>query len=399
MKRWMMRVLVLVVLIVGSAVVFLRMTASSGGDVAVADPAIFDPETGFIQLVDTADLEDRVIVENDVAVLTRDGTRLSARVFRPRQDGAYPVVMAFTAYNKDTGPAGYPSVLNTGQNPEFDFGSFRVSRWTAWEAPDPAFWVSNGYAVVYVDTRGYGASEGEAHVLSTRDGQDFFDAIEWAGDQSWSNGHVGLNGVSYLAISQWVAASGNPPALKAIIPWEGQSDNFREVLFHGGIPETAFTSFWLNRISNLAHQSPLPHPVIFRFGQDRPFLMKRIQARMMPPSGIRLPDIRVPALICATWSDQGLHTRGSFEGFKQIASSRKWLFTHGRQKWETYYSDEALEMQLAFFDHFLKGAANGFDTRPAVRLEVRESLEAYTVRYETDWPIPGTDYQEMYLDA
>lgn len=399
MKRWIIRVLILLAIGVAGAAVFLRITTPAGGDVAVADPAIFDPETGFIALVDRADLESQVIIQEDVPVLARDGTRLSAKVFRPRQEGAYPVVMAFTAYNKDGGPEGYPGVLNISRNPEFDLGFFSVSRWTAWEAPDPAFWVSNGYAVVYVDTRGYGASEGEAHVLSTRDGEDFYDAIEWAGGQPWSNGSVGLNGVSYLAISQWVAASGNPPSLKAIIPWEGQSDNFREVLFHGGIPETAFTSFWLNRISNLAHESPLPHPVIFRFGQDRPFLMRRIQARMMPPSGINLPDIQVPALICATWSDQGLHTRGSFEGFKQISSSQKWLFTHGRQKWETYYSEEALETQLAFFDHFLKGADNGFDARPAVRLEVRESLEAYSVRFVEDWPIPGMEYREMYLDA
>ncbi len=399
MKRWIIRFFVLIAVIVGGVAVFLRITAPSGGEVAVANPEIFDPETGFIELVDTADLEGRVIIEEDVPVLARDGTRLSAKVFRPTQEGTYPVVMAFTAYNKDGGTEGYPAVLNISLNPEFDLGSFSVSRWTAWEAPDPAFWVRNGYAVVYVDTRGYGASEGDAHVLSIRDGEDFYDAVEWAGAQPWSNGSVGLNGVSYLAISQWVAASGNPPSLKAIIPWEGQSDNFREVLFHGGIPETAFTSFWLNRISNLAHQSPLPHPLIFRFGQDRPFLMRSIQARMMPPSGISLPDIQVPALICATWSDQGLHTRGSFEGYKQIASKQKWLFTHGRQKWETYYSAEALETQLTFFDHFLKGADNGFDARARVRLEVRESLETYSVRFVEDWPIPGTEYRKMYLDS
>ena len=116
-------------------------------------------------------------------------------------------------------------------------------------------------------------------------------------------------------------------------------------------------------------------------------------------SGIDLPSIQVPALICATWSDQGLHTRGSFEGYKQIASEQKWVYTHGRQKWGVYYNDEALAFQKDFFDHFLKEMDNGFDARQPVRLEVRETLYEYAVRFEDNWPIPSTDYQELYLDA
>ena len=107
------------------------------------------------------------------------------------------------------------------------------------EAPDPAFWVSHGYAVVQVDSRGYFKSEGSASLFDDQNIQDFHETITWAGTQDWSNGNVGLNGVSYLAISQWVAASKNPPShLKAIIPWEGNTDGYREVLYHGGIPET-----------------------------------------------------------------------------------------------------------------------------------------------------------------
>ncbi|MEO1733452.1 MAG: CocE/NonD family hydrolase [Pseudomonadota bacterium] len=387
------------VICVGVAGYLLSPETADAPAAAVAGPNVFDPDTGVIRVLDVSELADSVLVEDDVPILVRDGTRLSAKVFRPNTNDRHPVVMAFTAYDKDGGMSAYPAVLNVADNPNFDFGSFEISPWTAWEAPDPAYWTQHGYAVVYVDTRGYGASEGDAHVLSARDGEDFYDAIEWAGAQPWSNGNVGLNGVSYLAISQWVAASGNPPSLKAMIPWEGQSDNFREVLFHGGIPETAFSAFWLNRIATLAHKRPVPPDFAVKLGQRYPLLMKRLQSALQPPSGIRLADIQVPALICATWSDQGLHTRGSFEGFKQVASSQKWLFTHGRPKWETYYSAEALSTQLAFFDHFLKGIENGFDQRPAVRLEVREGLRDYAVRYVKDWPVPETQYQALYLDA
>ncbi|MGB5219606.1 MAG: CocE/NonD family hydrolase, partial [Polyangiales bacterium] len=192
-------------------------------------------------------IRDQVIVEHDVGVVVRDGTRLSAKVFRPASEGTFPVIMMLTAYGKDRGPDEYPAAIEHAELPGFEFGTIEVSEWTSWEAPDPATWVPLGYAVVYLDVRGYLASEGDANVLSPEDGEDFYDAIEWAGAQDLSNGNVGLLGVSYLAISQWVAATANPPSLKAIAPWEGQTDAVREVLYHGGVPETAFVEFWLNR--------------------------------------------------------------------------------------------------------------------------------------------------------
>ena len=221
--------------------------------------------------------------------------------------------------------------------------------------------------------------------------------ITWAGTQEWSNGNVGLNGVSYLAIAQWAAATSNPPShLKAIIPWEGNTDSWREVLYHGGIPETVFTSFWVNRVRSCANEEkPLPPFFVFKMGHKNPELLKKIKS----PPIIALNTIEVPALICATWSDQGLHSRGSFEGYKKVSSKDKWLFTHGRQKWDVYYSDEALKSQKDFFDRYLKELDNGFDSIPSVRLEVRESLEDYEVRYEDSWPIARTQYQMLFLNG
>lgn len=341
-------------------------------------------------------IRDQVIVEEDVGVVVRDGTRLSAKVFRPASEGTFPVIMMLTAYGKDRGPDQYPRAIEFGERPDFDSGTIEVSEWTSWEAPDPATWVPLGYAVVYLDVRGYHASEGEASVISPQDGEDFHDAIEWAGAQGWSNGNVGLMGVSYLAISQWVAASANPPSLKAIAPWEGQTDALREVLYHGGVPETAFVEFWINRVFDGANTPPLPLPVdvILDIHPDiqafRPFV---------PPAGIALDQVAAPALICASWSDQGLHTRGSFEAYKQIPSEQKWIFNHGRAKWDVFYSDEAIAAQQQFFDHFLKGEDNGMDEVRSIRLEVRESLKEYRVRYEDEWPIARTEYRELYLDA
>lgn len=351
-----------------------------------------------IEVSDISAIKAQTLVERDVGIELRDGVRLSANVFRPKSEGLYPVVMAFTAYHKDETPTQYPDYLRGNAAPEYDLGTIRVNEWTPWEAPDPAYWVSQGYAVVLVDSRGYGKSEGVAGVLTLQDRDDFHDAITWAGTQDWSTGHVGLTGVSYLAIAQWVAGSNAPEHLKAIMPWEGQSDNFREVLFHGGIPETAFTNFWLTRVRSKANKTSLPPHRIMRFAGSRPLLMKRVSARAAP-SGISLEDITVPALICASWSDHGMHTRGSFEGFKQISSSQKWLYTHGQPKWDVYYNDDAKAVQTAFFDHFLKGEDNGFEARPSVRIEVRDTLKDYSVRFEDTWPLPSTLETPFYLGA
>ncbi|MEX0344395.1 MAG: CocE/NonD family hydrolase [Rhizobiaceae bacterium] len=352
-----------------------------------------------IVLTDVSDIEDEIIIERDLSVIVRDGTRLSANVFRPKGGQKYPVVMMITAYHKDEGPRQYPGFLRNHLTPDFDVGRFEISPWTPWEGPDPAYWVGQGYAVVMLDTRGYGRSEGVADVLSLRDRQDFHDAINWAGTQDWSNGRVGLTGVSYLAIAQWIAGSSAPEHLKAITPWEGQSDNFREVLFHGGIPETAFTKFWLTRVRSKANETSLPPAAVISFANARPMLMKWLQENMMPASGIALDEITVPALICASWSDHGMHTRGSFEGFKQISSKQKWIYNHGRSKWDVYYSADALKVQTAFFDRFLKGEDNGFEQRPAIRFEVRETIDKFTVREADDWPLSSTVYTPLYLDA
>ena len=348
-----------------------------------------------VRVRDISAIADDVIVEDDVGVVVRDGTRLSAKIFRPSAPGQFPVILALTAYGKDLGPDTYPPPARYAEQPDFDNGIVEVSPWTTWEGPDPATWVPEGYVVMYLDVRGYHASGGDASVLSPKDAEDFFDVIEWAGAAAWSNGNVGTIGVSYLAISQWAAAGLNPPSLKAMVPWEGQTDAFREVLYHGGIPETSFTEFWLKRVNGLANTPPLPDHEVFALVHPDPAVLREL----LTESFVEPERSRVPALVAATWSDHGLHTRGSFGGFMRSSASQKWLYTHGQPKWSTFYGAEAVETQKAFFAHFLKGEDNGLDARPAVRLEVRETRTTYTVRNETEWPLASTDYRQLFLDG
>ncbi|NKX52275.1 CocE/NonD family hydrolase, partial [Arthrobacter deserti] len=82
-----------------------------------------------------------------------------------------------------------------------------MSKLTGFEAPDPAYWCSHGYSVVYVDPRGMWHSEGEGVHNGPQEAEDVYDTIEWLGVRDWSNGRVGMLGVSYLAGIQYIAAA------------------------------------------------------------------------------------------------------------------------------------------------------------------------------------------------
>ncbi|MBW2597039.1 MAG: CocE/NonD family hydrolase [Deltaproteobacteria bacterium] len=307
----------------------------------------------------------------------RDGGQLSANVFRPDKPGKFPVIITFIIYGKDT-----PwSEIHPGWGVAYTKDSPTLTKSTAFEAPDPDFWVPYDYVLILVDSRGFGRSPGQRFGLQ-RDFQDHYDAIEWAGTQEWSNGNVGMSGVSYLGTTQWWVAPLRPPHLKAINPWEAFTDFSRDIFIKGGIPETEF----------LKHLGQLIPPI-------NPALNQAPAKDEPPAPSPELENITVPALVCATWSDQELHTRGTFWAYEKISSKYKWLYTHGRQKWAEFYSVEARDIQKKFFDCFLKGSDSRIKDTPRVRLEGRETLDRYTVRYENEWPIARTQYKELYLDA
>lgn len=172
-----------------------------------------------------------IVVEHDLPVSTRDGIILQANVFRPPGEDRRPVILSIHPYGKDKLPTrrrghwSYSFQYRILRQPE----PLRFSSLTGWEAPDPAWWVAQGFAVVNADLRGCGRSEGTAQLLSPQEGRDVYDVVQWAGEQPWSDGRVVMVGVSYLAISQYGAASRRPPALRAIVPWEGFSDPSRDV--------------------------------------------------------------------------------------------------------------------------------------------------------------------------
>jgi len=97
-------------------------------------------------------------------------------------------------------------------------------------------------------------------------------------------------------------------------------------------------------------------------------------------------------------SDNNLHSRGSVRGFDQIGSTHRHLYTHRGGKWSTFYSETALQTQLAFLDRHLRGGPAA--EPPRVRLEVRESRdEIVSVRDETSWPLESTQWTALHVSA
>jgi predicted acyl esterase len=327
---------------------------------------------------------DGMIIERDVAVTLRDGVRIYVDVFRPEDGERAAPIIGWGPYGKH-GHTRYAQIFPTS-----GVDQSAQSHFTAFEALDPAWWVPKGYAVINPDPRGTWHSEGRATYLSPGEAADCYDLIEWAGTREWSTGKVGLSGVSYLASIQWFVAALSPPHLAAINPWEGWSDTYREVARHGGIPETCFWRYLPGRWGHSVTQvedllaEDAEHPLYDAFWASKTAPLEKIT---------------VPAFIVASWSDQGLHTRGTLEGFKQIASRQKWLEVHGRKKWAYFYERASVERLREFFDHFLLGRSTGVPSWPRVRFELRERLLAGEMHAAQAWPLPGTHYEPLFLDA
>jgi len=357
--------------------------------------------------------------EYDVAITMDDGLVLRADVFRPRGEGRHPVLLTYGPYAKGLAfQQGYPSAWQrmVAEHPDVAYGS--SNRYQNWEVVDPEKWVPEGYACVRVDSRGAGRSPGYIDPFSPRETRDFHDCIEWAGVQPWSNGRVGLNGVSYFGSNQWHVASLQPPHLAAMCVWEGAADWYRDMTHHGGILSTFWANWFDMQVKTVQHglgergaRSAVTGELVCgdqtlsdaqlaanrcQFGDD--VLAHPLDDEYHRARSPQWDRITVPLLSAANWGGQGLHPRGNFEGFTQAASKHKWLEAHGLEHWTHFYTDYGRRLQLRFFDHFLKGVDNGQDRSPRVLLQVRH-LDRFVERSEQEWPIARTRWTRWHLDA
>jgi len=366
-----------------------------------------------------SEVRNGIHIDWDVGIEMDDGTILRADVYRPVAEGRYATIMTYGPYGKWLHfEDGYPSAwkLMVANHPDVSEGT--TNSFQSWEVADPEKWVPDGYVCVRVDSRGAGRSPGYIDHWSKREQKDYYDCIEWAGRQPWSNGKIGLNGISYFAITQWLVAAHRPPHLAAICVWEGASDFYRDMAYHGGIPMSFLENWFDMQVKTVQHGlgtrgfisrmtgEPVCGPETLgdaELERNRCSLGAEIRAHPLDDAYHRdrsadHAKITVPLLSAASWGGQGLHQRSNFEGFVNAASEHKWLEVHGLEHWTHFYTDYGLDLQKRFFGHFLKGEDTGWLRQPRVQLQVRRPGEVFSVRHENEWPIARTVWTKFYLD-
>ena len=328
-------------------------------------------------------------VEHDVEIVVRDGARLYVDIYRPADTTEkVPAVLSWSFYGKKYSALDMlPMCVWNCCVPRSDLSGLEK-----FEGLDPQTWCPKGYAIVSVDTRGAGNSDGQICVMGSQDAEDGYDIVEAIAAMDWCNGSIGMAGNSALAIAQWFIAAQQPPSLKAIAPWEGLGDLYREQFCRGGWFFMSNFDLIAQKIVRGPENSGLEDfeemyrrsPVSNAFWADKRVDMTKIQC----PAYIRGSDV------------SSIHTMGSIRGYLEIPHDKKWIHWGSKQEWYELYSEpESMEELTIFFDRYLKGIENDWEKTPKVRWSAlqfgdREAIDNIVLE---DFPVPSTDYRSLYL--
>jgi uncharacterized protein len=355
--------------------------------------------------------------DEDVEALMRDGVRLLTDVHRPTAQGKYPVLIAASPYPRQ--------IQNTGAPLGFV------------EAGASDFFVPRGYVHVIANCRGTGGSGGTFGFFDGQERRDMHDLVEWAAQQPWSNGQIGMIGISYFAMTQLEAAVERPPHLRAIMPLAGSFDLYEAASHHGLVSSSFLTPFlfmvgitsahtnklWRSKIIDAVsallrtpavhkrfetangeaamtglrallklHHDPHPwddlwraiiaeHPIRDAWWEDRD---------VMP----LLDRVEAPVYLGCDWQNVPLHLPSTFPAFERLVNSKHVRATllgeHGLAwPWESLHVEA-----LAWFDHWLKGRDTGILEGPRLRYVVPEAPGWRTA--ET-WPVPEAKHRAFAL--
>ncbi|MFC9998445.1 CocE/NonD family hydrolase [Nocardia sp. NPDC127526] len=446
-----------------AAALLLPMTAINAADAAVTSTG---PDGGAAGAAWTA-TEDgpqqypNVAIEWDVPITMSDGTVLKGNVYRPADasgraiDAPMPTIVNMTPYTKlvsnvadsafaipglsdalvnlfrsinltGTPISGFGELLNAAGNGQLR--NFSVDRQL----------IKSGYTQVVVDVRGTGFSQGEWDMLRQREQADTVEVIDWASRQGWSNGKVGMNGLSYSAINQVQAAEQQPPALQAIFPVVPGSDLVNDVLAPGGGFGFNFIPLWLGAINGLKWVPDLAAIAQGKFdfqwlndrvgdpytyldvlmsaytSTDMANLDPRVQGLLNDLSVARqgwLGDpsrIRAATFVVGGWHD--LFTYSESKIYNEIplaAGSQKQLLmgngyhiTSGAEAGKPGLPPRLDVLQRAWFDKHLKGIDNGIETYGPVTL--RQQGGGWITQHgfgESAAVNEAARYRRMYLSA
>lgn len=399
----------------------------------------------------------KMAIEWDVPITMSDGTVLKANVFRPADasgkaiDTKTPTVVNLTPYTKFVSaiatlalnvPVLSPALINVlnlfnfagtpigGVNDLRDVLNGGMA--SAFTGLDPKL-VQNGYTQVVVDVRGTGNSQGVWDVFAAREQQDTVEVLDWVRGQKWTNGRMGMTGVSYSGINQLQVASKNPKGLQALFPVVPSADLVSDIVAPGGGLGVGFLGPWLTLVNTLKFipdirsllngtfdwkwlQQRLENPVVFfpelMSGVFSPTvegltpLTKQLIDKNSPlRAAYRTPldKITTPTFALGGWHDLFTNTEWRLpKALSALPPSKKKLIM-GDAHHATVTHDmggvnqptRADVLQKAWFDKWLKDADNGIDNYAPVTVH-RKGGGWW--QGET-FPEPGQQYQRMYLSG
>lgn len=342
---------------------------------------------------------------SDVVVPLRDDGHLLADVIRPLRGDPVPAILRLGPYGRGFG---FGRVVDDSERQRSE------QREHAWftdrasaigmrahgenlTAVDAFTWVPRGYAVVRIDVRGIGGAPGPLQPFSRQEAIDYYDAIEWAAAQDWCNGAVGLAGASYAATTQWNVARLRPPSLRAMIPWAGDVDSYRDLAYPGGIFHEGYRTWWWDFVT--ANVTPGEQPTDFlQTLRDHPF----DDPDFYGPDGdgpvsADLAAIDIPFLTSVS-QNATLHARGGFEAFRESPSPDKRLLVVDGYYYPFFYR-HCLDDLFDFFDHWLKGQPSRAEPDNPVRYSLLTGHGRFEWRQAPTWPPPGVEPLVLHLDA
>jgi uncharacterized protein len=347
--------------------------------------------------------------DDDVAAAMRDGVNLLVDVYRPAAPGRYPVLIAASPYPRQ--------IQNLGAPMGFI------------EAGASDFFVPRGYVHVIANCRGTSGSGGTFGFFDGQERQDMYDLVEWAAEQPWSDGNIGMVGISYFAMTQMEAAVERPPHLKAIMPIAGTFDLYDSATHHGLTSSSFITPFlsmigmtsghtnklWRNKlveaVSGLLktpavhkqfatangeaamtglklllklHHDPHPWDDLWRsICVEHPLRDAWWEDRNLLPL---LSKVEIPVYLGCDWQNVPLHLPSTFPAFQRLTNSlhvqAAMLGEHGLAwPWESLHIEA-----LAWFDHWLKGRDTDILEGPRFRY-ILPGAEGW--RTADSWPPAG----------
>ena len=328
------------------------------------------------------------VVEQDTPIPLRDGLHVYADVYRPKSPSQtqIPAAICWSPYGKSS--ISLDMVWHRSGVPK-DW----TSGYETFEGLDPAEWCKRGYAVVNVDARGSQFSEGTFFFWGDQEAEDIYDTIDFLSKQPWCNGSVCMGGNSYLAKAQVGFASRlSHPALKAIAPWEGFTDIYRQLLLRGGFSmNNKFATMYQwgvagnNEVEDMAG-AVKSHPLF-----DEYWAGKYDETE----------NIDVPIYLLGSFSNP-FHIYGSFDTFRRARSNRKWLRVHSTFEWYEMYEQASTDDLQRFFDRYCKEIMNGWEQdTPPLRLSLVGcgTVPNIVQRPETDFPLGRQQLKTFYLDG